>query len=199
MNLRKLIQYNLWYYQKPPWDSGISPPELLEFIQRQRPGRALDLGCGSGTNAITLAKNGWQATGVDFAWRAIQMAKRKAKKAGVRADFRVGDVSRLPGITGAFDLILDIGCFHSLSAENRQEYRRNLERLLAPGGTFMLYGFVKNPAMPRPGIVEEDIQDFSTLLELISRQEGSDTARGGKSVWLSWRKSLGGMDRTGRG
>ena len=57
--------FNLWYFQRPPWDSGISPPELMEFIRSSQPGRALDLGCGTGTNIITLAKNGWQVTGVE--------------------------------------------------------------------------------------------------------------------------------------
>ncbi len=189
MDWRKLLLFNVWYYQKPPWDSGISPPELMEFIRRQPPGRALDLGCGTGTNAITLAKNGWQASGVDFAWRAIRMARRKAKQAGVRADFRMGDATRLPGIPGPFELILDIGCFHSLSRESRQAYLSNLERLLAPGGTFLLYGFLKDPAQRRAEIAAEDIQDFSRILEPVSRQEGSDRAGGGKSVWLTFRKS----------
>src|SRR5438132_11612963 len=52
-----------------PWDSGVPPPELVEVVegpQALEPGRALDLGCGTGTNCIYLAEHGWDATGVDF-------------------------------------------------------------------------------------------------------------------------------------
>ena len=110
---RKLF-FNLQYFKQPPWDTGISPPELIQFMAGHPPGRALDLGCGTGTNAIELAKRGWQVTGIDFARRAIRIAHSKAKMAGVQIDFRVADVSKLPDIAGPFDLILDIGCFHSL-------------------------------------------------------------------------------------
>ena len=189
MWMRKWLLYNLWYYQNPPWDSGISPPELLDFIRSQPPGRALDLGCGSGTNAITLAKHGWQVIGVDFAWRAIRKARQKARQAGITgASFRMADITRLPGISGSFDLILYIGCYHSLSEAERQAYRGNLKRLLALGGTFLLYGFLKDPARDRPGISEEDIQEFSKIMALTSRQDGSDQAGGGKSTWLNFRK-----------
>jgi methylase of polypeptide subunit release factors len=73
--MRKLF-FNLAYLQKPVWDTGISPPELLDFIANHNPGRALDLGCGTGTNSITLAKHGWEVTGVDFVKRAINLARR---------------------------------------------------------------------------------------------------------------------------
>ncbi len=189
MNIWNYLQYNLRYYQKPPWDTGISPPELIDFIHKHPTGRALDLGCGTGTNAITLAKHGWRVTGIDFAWRAVRAAQRKAKQAGLpQVCFHMGDVTRLKGISGPFDLILDIGCFHSLSQKDKQNYSRNLERLLAPGGSFLLYGFLKEPGEERPGITEADIKVFSSALELIWHQEGSDRASGGKSAWFDFQK-----------
>ena len=65
-----------WRYWRgtTPWDTNITPPEVKEFIAAAPPGKALDLGCGTGTNAITLAQHGWQATGVDFAPKAIRTA-----------------------------------------------------------------------------------------------------------------------------
>jgi cyclopropane fatty-acyl-phospholipid synthase-like methyltransferase len=160
MSLTRRIFFNFSYFRKPPWDTGISPPELLEFISSHPPGKALDLGCGTGTNAVTLAKAGWQVTGVDFARRAIQVARRKIRQAGVNVDLRVGDVTRLDDLRGPFDLILDIGCYHGLATQGKQTYRENIQRLLAPAGYYLLYAFFRPPAENRPGLLEEDIQAF---------------------------------------
>ena len=69
--------FSLWYlFSKPPWDTGIPAPELVRAIANRPPGRALDLGCGTGTNVRYLAEHGWQATGLDFAPSAIAQARR---------------------------------------------------------------------------------------------------------------------------
>jgi len=169
---RRLI-FNLWYLRKPPWDSGISPPELLEFIQTHPAGKAIDLGCGTGTNVITLAKAGWQVSGVDFAPRAIRIARQKLQKENINAGLRVGDVTKLKDIFGPFDLVLDIGCFHSLSQERRQDYLTQLDRILAPNGFWLLYGFLNPTALPSsPGLVETEIELISSRFDLLSRQNG---------------------------
>jgi len=79
---------------------------LLDFIEARPPSNAIDIGCGTGTNVITLAKAGWQVTGVDFAPRAIRIAKRKAQKAGIEAELHIRDATNLTGIHGPFDLAL---------------------------------------------------------------------------------------------
>jgi SAM-dependent methyltransferase len=193
MKLAQFLLYNVWYYlTQPPWDTGISPPEVLDFLGRRPAGRALDLGCGTGTNVITLAQHGWQAVGVDFAWGAIRRARRKAREAGVKADFYAEDVTQLKSVLGSgqdpFDYILDMGCFHSLPGEGRKAYLANLRRLLAPGGTYMLYGFLSEPGQPLPGLRPEDSDCFASFLELVSRQEGSDRAGGRRSVWLTFER-----------
>jgi len=58
-----------------PWDSGITPPEIQEILASAPPGRALDLGCGTGTVMRDLLRAGWQADGVDFVPRAIALAE----------------------------------------------------------------------------------------------------------------------------
>ena len=98
--------YALWYFQRPPWDSGITPPELLEFLKDRPVGRAIDMGCGTGTNLIHLALQGWQVTGIDFVPLAIHQARKKARQAGIKADFQIGDVTRLESIAGPYDLTI---------------------------------------------------------------------------------------------
>lgn len=182
------LAFNLWYFRKPPWDSGISPPELLEFIRTHPAGRAIDLGCGTGTNVIALAKAGWQVTGVDFAPRAIRMAKNKAKRAKIEADLRVGDVTRLDKIAGPFDLALDIGCFHSLPQTGKLDYLTQLDRLLAPGGFWLMYGFFHpGPPQPAPGLAEADIDRITARFSLLTRQNGFDR-RERPSAWFLFQK-----------
>lgn len=186
--IRKLL-FNLWYFQRHPlpWDTGISPPELVDFIRQNPPGRALDLGCGTGTNVITLARHGWEANGVDFAWRAIRLARRKAREAGVQARFEVGDVTRLHKPPASFDLILDIGCFHSLSASGREAYLRQAASLLAPNGAFLLYAFIREGfSRSGSGLVEAELEEIASHMELVQRKDGSE--RGQRpSAWLLFR------------
>ena len=188
MNFSRL-RFILRYLRRPRWDSGITPPELHAYMQSHPPGRAIDLGCGTGTNVVALAQRGWQATGVDFVPRAISIAKRKIKKANLRADLRVGDVTNLRGIEGPFDLALDIGCFHGV--DDKAAYLRELDRLLAPGGHWLMYGFFKPDShQPGPGLAAPDLDLIHARgLSLLSRADGFDK-RERPSAWFLFQKSF---------
>lgn len=185
--LRKLSYY-FSYMGAPPWDTGISPPELMEFIQTHSPGRALDLGCGTGTNAITLAKNNWKVTGVDFIAKAIRSARKKAKNANIQVRFVVDDVTRLVKIDDEFDLLLDIGCFHSLADEGKKGYITNLPRLLAPRAHYLVYAWLADPENPvDTGMTLDDVDSITRYCKLIKREEG--TERGQRpSAWLTFQR-----------
>src|SRR5262245_11118310 len=129
MNWLRRLFFEMAYLGKPRWDTGVSPPELYRFIDEHPPGRAMDLGAGTGTNIITVAKAGWKATGVDFSRLAVRYARRKAREAGVQVSVLQDDVSALRKVSGAFDLILDIGCFHTLADEQLEGYAQGVERL----------------------------------------------------------------------
>jgi SAM-dependent methyltransferase len=131
-----------------PWDTGIVPPELHELIdtgQLRPPGVTLDLGCGTGTNVNFLSSLDFTAIGVDLAWRAVAEARRKALAAGLPARFLAGDVANLALDHVQACLALDMGCLHSLSAQDRDRYARSLARMVEPGGLYMLYGFDRDP------------------------------------------------------
>ena len=186
MSFFRRLVFNLWYLRRPPWDSGITPPELFDFIQSHPAGRAIDLGCGTGTNIITLAKTGWQVTGIDFASRAIQIAKRKLKKENIKAELLTGDVTNFK-VDSQFDLALDIGCFHSL--ENKADYLTQLHKILAPNGFWLMYGFFKPASdIPAPGLVDADLNMISAqALTLLSRRDGFDK-RERSSAWFLYQK-----------
>ena len=170
MNILQKLMFNFYYFQKPPWDTGVSPPELMEYIHTHPPGTALDLGCGSGTNVITLAKHGWKATGVDFAYRAIAVAKRKIRQEKVEVQLVAGDVTDLTMLRNPFDFILDIGCFHLLENENIQKYVKNILRLIKPGGTYLMWGFFSSQESFQR-LTDGHIKELNNFLNLISRKD----------------------------
>jgi 2-polyprenyl-3-methyl-5-hydroxy-6-metoxy-1,4-benzoquinol methylase len=175
------FQWRYWRRQTP-WDTQVTPPEVMEFISRAPPGKALDLGCGTGTNAITLARHGWRVTGVDFVPDAILAARAKAARSGVEVEFLVGNVTDLSVLSGPFDYALDIGCLHALKAEDRTRYAANLSRWLRPQAWYMLYAW-----QPRPreggdggiatGEVESTLRaDFSIVRTAIGEESGYPSA-----------------------
>ncbi len=173
-----------------PWDSGVPPLELVTVVEGQdrlEPGRALDLGCGTGTNCIYFAQHGWEATGVDFVPRAISAARRKASAAGVSPRFVIGDVTRLTelGVGAGFDLLLDLGCFHSIPDTGRDAYVRGATELARPGATMLLFCFVRpqTPSRIGPrGVARGEVAErFASGWEIFTEQAGrpmlgSDTA-----------------------
>ncbi|HCA88585.1 MAG TPA: SAM-dependent methyltransferase [Streptomyces sp.] len=100
------------------------------------PGRALDLGCGPGRNAVRLASSGFQVDAVDLSPTAIGWAEERAREAGADIRFHCGDAFALTaaGLDGPYDLIYDSGCFHHLPPHRRISYLALLDRALAPGG-----------------------------------------------------------------
>ncbi len=95
---------------------------------------ALDLGCGTGDNSIYLAKHGWQVTGVDYVAKPLDKARAKAAANKVAVNFTQADVTRLSseGVGANFGLIVDNGCLHGMSDEDRDAYVREVTAVAAP-------------------------------------------------------------------
>jgi SAM-dependent methyltransferase len=200
----------MYLFKKTPWDTGITPPEIVTMIESGRVtvGRALDLGCGTGTNAITLAQHGFEVTAIDVSRRAIALAKRKARSAELadRIRFERGDVTLMrrwvlghsmeqspssggmeqSPSSGGIDFAYDIGCFHNLNVDARRRYVSALTVVLKPGAFYMLYAF--EPQADRAGVALDEIAAlFDPAFQLDGTQRCSD--RGGRgSAWYTLMK-----------
>ena len=167
-----------------PWDRGVPPPELIEVIDGARrlpTGRALDLGCGTGTTTVYMASNSWQVTGVDFVPRAIRTARAKAAAARMSVAFLVGDVTRLHElpIEPGFDLLFDQGCFHSLAEAAQPAYAREITRMARSGATYLLYAFGRQPERRRrrffpKGVTPDEVRALFSDFELVEARPGTD-------------------------
>lgn len=181
-----------WRYlrNRAPWDTGIVPPEIEALAARLPLGTALDLGCGTGTTSLYLAECGWRVTGIDFISKAIHRARQKASAAHLQVNFQVADVTRLDFVHDSFDLVIDIGCLHSLTLSQQKEYAATLTRVTHPGTLFALYAFGPRDLNGRPvGLTQGDVaQRFSPAFELESAVQGQDKGTGPASAWYILRR-----------
>jgi SAM-dependent methyltransferase len=105
------------------------------------PGRAIDIGCGNGRNAIFLARHGFSVTGIDYSETAIEWARERAARAGATVSFAQANVFEMDVGVAGYDLIYDSGCFHHMPPHRRAQYVELIVSALRPGGKFCLTCF----------------------------------------------------------
>jgi ubiquinone/menaquinone biosynthesis C-methylase UbiE len=126
----------------PPWDIGRAQPELVRLVEAGRiAGRVIDLGCGTGENAISFATAGLEVVGIDGSSEAIRQAREKAQNRGVSVRFEVADVVDLGEHRTSFDTATDSGVFHVFDDDDRPRYERSVRGVLRPGGHLFLLCF----------------------------------------------------------
>ncbi len=182
-----------------PWDDEMPPPEVMALAEKLPPGRALDLGCGYGRSAIYLARHGWQVDGVDFIPKAVTEAKKRAREAGLaeQTAFYQGSVADLHFLDASYTAAVDVGCFHSLTAEEQQAYRDELLRLLVPDAVFLLFARTSSdgeePESGPPTVAESQLEAlFGPHFRLEHSEKGVTQVEDQPewtSVWLWYRKS----------
>ena len=176
-------------YQMPLtiWGDIRIPPEIKRLAQVGNPQCSLELGCGIGRLTRYMARQGLQATGVDFSAVAITQAKARLEQENLSAKFLVGDVTNLAQLTGPFDISYDVGCFHCLNAEGQQKYVAEVGRLLKPGGTHLIWALDHTPSDMQfsPALVE---QIFAPAFTLQNAQKNRRRLVASHWYWLA-RKS----------
>jgi SAM-dependent methyltransferase len=194
------LHFSLAYRRgRTPWDTGIAPPELRALVegpQALTAARALDIGCGTGTTALYLARAGWQVTGLDFAAPAVRRARAKARRAGPlpgTVAFLRADASRLANraLAGPYSLFFDQGCLHGIPRERWPGYAGGVARHAAPGALLLLYAFGPRMLGSRPaGLTEDEVRTlFAPAFAIEHAVQGTDTGRGFASAWYWLRRT----------
>jgi SAM-dependent methyltransferase len=123
--------------EPPPWDTGNPDPMLIAVIESGviAPARALEVGCGTGTNAVYLARRGFEVVGVDVSGRAIERAR--AKSGGCCRFERIDFLNEAPP-GGPFQFVFDRGCFHTFDDDaERARFAQNVAAVLVAEGRWL--------------------------------------------------------------
>lgn len=153
------IDWNMHYESgRPPWETGQPSSELARVIAEQKiqPCRVIELGCGTGFNAVWLAQQGFDVTAVDFNELAIERARQRAIDKGVTVRFEQADVLNLSEGYEPFPFFFDRGCYHAVRRIDVHGYMSSLKRVTTPGAIgLLLTGNAKEPHEPGPPVVSE--------------------------------------------
>jgi SAM-dependent methyltransferase len=178
--------------RRAPWDTGRPSTELKRMVEQKvlRPGRAVELGCGTGVNAVYLATQGFDVTAIDLSPTALEAAEERARKAGVKVRWIQADVTNPPSLE-PFDLIFDRGCYHGVRRQNAAGYVKTVEKLCRPGGRMLILAGNANepaPAYGPPRVDETELVaefgpgfDFESLREI--RFDTADPNAQGAWAW----------------
>jgi len=133
-----------------PWDSGVPSEQLKSLLieGKVKPCRALELGCGTGTNAIYLAQQGFDVTAVDLSSAALEHAREKAAQANLKINFVQADVTAMPDLGGYFQFVFDRGTYHVVREINLAGFQAMLANVIEPSGHYLVLAGNANTSLP---------------------------------------------------
>lgn len=176
----------------PPWEIGRPQPEVVRLADDgDFVGDVLDVGCGTGENALLLAARGRRVLGVDASPLAIERAREKALARGLAVPFAVADALHLERLRRRFETVLDSGLFHAFGRDGRRAYAHSLGEVLASGGTLHLVCFSdEEPPGPGPNrISEAELGDAFRSLFVVTRlrpgRYETNVHPGGARAWVA--------------
>lgn len=174
-----------------PWDSGIPSRELRKHLEEGMvtPCRAIEMGCGTGTNAVYLASQGFEVTACDLSSVALEGARRRADAAGVSVRFVQADLCRLDIDLGTFDFLFDRGCFHCARKIDLPGYLQTLQQVTHAGTkALVLTGNADETAEHGPPrLTEAELRaDLGGLFQFLSLRAFRFEDPGGVDGPLGW-------------
>jgi SAM-dependent methyltransferase len=162
------------YRARPPWDIDGPQPALARIANASLiTGRVLDIGCGTGENALFFASLRLEVTGLDVSGAALAKARAKARERGLSARFIQGNVLRLAELDETFDTVTDSGLLHVLSDHEMEQVIRGIHAVLVPGGSYWLMCFSELANIPGPRRLTRDdiVRLFSDRWRIESIEE----------------------------
>jgi 2-polyprenyl-3-methyl-5-hydroxy-6-metoxy-1,4-benzoquinol methylase len=187
-----VVDFDSFYKSTPPWDIGRPQKEFVQLEEvGEIVGSVLDVGCGTGENALFLASQGHAVWGIDFSPIAIKNARSKAERHKLNINFLIWDALDLHNLGKAFDTIIDSGLFHVLSDTERPLFITNLAAVLSPGGTYFMLCFsdlepgTYGPRRVTQAEIRRSFERPWRINYIKSAQKEARRHRNGIRAWLS--------------
>jgi SAM-dependent methyltransferase len=159
-----------------PWDTGRPSTMLMQIVAEEKiaPCRAIDLGCGTGTNAVWLAQQRFDVVGVDLSPLASEQGTKRAAQEGVRVHFMAADVLKLDDLRPDFRFFFDRGLYHIVRKIDAQRYVQTVADWTFPAALgLVLAGNAKEKMEPGPPVVtEKEFRDeWANLFDFVWLRE----------------------------
>ena len=173
------------------WNIARPQPAIVRLAQSgEIVGTVLDVGCGTGENALYLSSLGHEVTAIDTAQEAIDKARRKSLERRLRVNFRLVDALALPCLGLTFDTVIDSGLFHVFSDEERVEYANNLGAVLMPGGRYFMLCLSERETREGPrrvtkAEITDAFRDGWTINDIQETKFETLIHEGGAWAWLA--------------
>jgi len=156
----------------PPWETGFAAGELVRVVSEiELPrGTALEIGCGTGADAVYLAGQGFEMTAIDASPMALDRARTRAELSGALIRFVLDDIFKFARTSGPFDFVYDAGFYHFIRRSDLERFLDVLWRVTQPGSYYLtLTGATGEEAEGGPPQVsqEEVRRELGRLFELV--------------------------------
>ncbi len=180
------------YRTYAPWDIGRPQSAFAELADAGLiKGSVLEVGCGTGENAMLAARLGHQTWGIDAVEEALKKARAKAKARGLKVTFKRVNALDLGELGRTFDTIIDSGLFHAFDDDERQRYVKSLAQALKPGGLYHMLCFNEHvhreggPRRVTQAEIRQTFQDGWRVKEIRPSHFDVQDESEGVPAWLS--------------